>query len=52
LDLARGRPSIPRDIDRALLLDLCEALDINDLSDSVRFRLRDRFWEKLEVTPC
>lgn len=48
LELTRGRPSIPREIDRALLLDLCEALDIYDLSDPVRFRLRDRFWEKFD----
>ena len=47
-ELVRGKPSIPRDIDRALLLDLCEALDMYDLSDPVRFRLRDRFWEKIE----
>lgn len=46
--LDAGRPSIPREIDRALLLDLCEALDIYDLSDPVRFRLRDRFWESFD----
>jgi uncharacterized LabA/DUF88 family protein len=44
-ELQRGRPSIPRDIDRALLLDLSDALEVNDLSDPVRFHLRDRFWE-------
>ena len=43
--LRRGKPSIPRDIDRALLLDLCDSLGIYDLSDPVRFRLRDLFWE-------
>ena len=48
--LMGGRPSIPRDIDRALLLDLCDALGDYDLSDSVRFRLRDRFWELFGVT--
>ncbi len=48
VDLVRGKPSIPREIDRALLQDLCEALDIYDLSDPVRFRLRDRFWEKID----
>lgn len=49
-DLASGRPSIPRDIDRALLLDLCDSLGIYDLSDPVRFRLRDRFWELFDET--
>lgn len=48
VDLVRGNPSVPREIDRALLQDLCEALDIYDLSDPVRFRLRDRFWEKID----
>lgn len=47
-NLTAGRPSIPREIDKALLVDLCEALGIYDLSDPVRFRLRDRFWEKLD----
>lgn len=42
--LLRGRPSIPREIDKALLLDLSEALGVYDLSDAVRFELRDRFW--------
>lgn len=46
--IALGRPSIPRDIDRALLMDLCDALGIYDLSDPVRFRLRDHFWEVCE----
>lgn len=45
-DLATSRPSIPREIDRALLTDLSESLGVYDLPDPVRFRLRDRFWEK------
>jgi hypothetical protein len=48
VDLASGRPSIPREIDRALLLDLCDALVIDDLPDPLRFRLRDRFWVKYD----
>lgn len=44
-DLEHGRPSIPRDLDRALLFDASEALGIFDLSESVRHRLRTRFWE-------
>ena len=43
--LLRGRPSIPREIDKALLLDLSDALGVYDLNDTVRFELRDRFWE-------
>lgn len=43
-DLERSRPSIPREIDRALLLDACEALDVDDLDQGVRFALRERFW--------
>lgn len=49
-DLERGRPAVPRDIDRAMLMDLSDALGVYDLSDPVRFRLRDRFWEKLDET--
>lgn len=46
--ISLSRPSIPRDIDRALLLDLCDALGIYDLRDAIRFRLRDHFWEVWE----
>jgi uncharacterized LabA/DUF88 family protein len=45
--LARSKPSIPRDIDRALLLDLCDELGVYDLSDPVRFQLRDCFWQEV-----
>ena len=48
-DLEAGRPSIPREIDRALLMDLSDALDVYDLSDQVRVRLRARFWERLDA---
>lgn len=47
--LNAGRPSIPREIDRALLLDLSDALDVYDLDDPVRVRLRARFWEKFDA---
>jgi uncharacterized LabA/DUF88 family protein len=46
--LLAGKPSIPASVDRALLMDLSEALQVFDLSDSIRFRLRDRFWELLD----
>lgn len=45
LDLKRGKPSIPRDIDRALLTDASDALEIYDVNEGVRYRLRARFWE-------
>lgn len=44
-DLLSGRPSIPRDLDRALLFDLSAALGDENLSDPVRFNLRARFWD-------
>lgn len=40
-----GRRSIPRDLYRALLLDLSDALNTFNLSDGVRTELRRRFWE-------
>lgn len=46
--LKRGRPSIPRDVDRALLVDLSDALDMPDITDSIRYRLRDRFWMQVD----
>lgn len=42
--IVAGRPSIPTEIDRALLLDLSDALDVYDLSDQLRYKLRERFW--------
>jgi uncharacterized LabA/DUF88 family protein len=46
-ELSAGRPSIPRDLDRALLFDLSAALGDENLSDPVRFNLRARFWENV-----
>ncbi len=43
-ELETGRPSIPRELDRALLIDLSEALVENSLSDPVRVELREQFW--------
>lgn len=43
--LESGRPSIPRDLDRALLQDLTEALSASTLGDTIRTQLRRRFWE-------
>lgn len=47
-DLLEGRPSIPPDVDRALLVDLSDALSIYDLTDKIRIRLRARFWERFD----
>ena len=44
--LKSARPSIPPEIDRALLLDASEALDRYTVDEDVRYRLRARFWEK------
>jgi len=45
--LERARPSIPRDIDSALLMDLSDVTGFYDLSDDVRYRLRAAFWEAI-----
>jgi len=49
--LAAGRPSIPPDIDKALLLDLSDVVGSYELSDPVRVRLRSRFWQKYDDLP-
>jgi uncharacterized LabA/DUF88 family protein len=46
--LLKDRRSIPPEVDRALLLDLAHRLNDYDLSDGIRNRLRDRFWESFE----
>lgn len=43
-ELLSSKPSVPRDLDRALLVDLSDALDMYDLTDPIRYRLRERFW--------
>lgn len=47
-ELRAGRPSIPRDLDRALLVDLSGSLGEFALSDAMRFALRARFWESVD----
>lgn len=44
-ELLRAKPSIPADIDRALLMDLSDALDIYDVPEPVRYRGRQFFWD-------
>ncbi|WP_375003929.1 NYN domain-containing protein [Gordonia sp. PS3] len=48
-ELERARPSIPRDIDRALLLDASEAMERYTVDEPVRFRLRQRFWDEYDA---
>lgn len=48
LELQRARPSIPRDIGRALLLDASDVMQQDDLDEGIRFQLRARFWEKFD----
>jgi uncharacterized LabA/DUF88 family protein len=47
-ELVAHRPSIPRDVDRALLLDLSAAIDAYDLDDRVRHELRAQFWAAVD----
>jgi uncharacterized LabA/DUF88 family protein len=45
IELRRGRPFIPGDLDRTLLLDLSSRSGVSIIDDVTRFALRDRFWE-------
>ncbi|MCY1137059.1 NYN domain-containing protein [Actinoplanes sp. Pm04-4] len=47
-ELVAGRPSIPRDIDKALLTDLSDRRGGIDLNELVRHKLRTKFWEKYD----
>jgi len=47
-ELRAGKPSIPREIDKALLTDLSDRRGGIDLSETVRHRLRAQFWEKYD----
>ncbi|MDP9798660.1 uncharacterized LabA/DUF88 family protein [Catenuloplanes nepalensis] len=42
--LIAGKPSVPRDVDKALLTDLSDRLGVSDLDEAIRHRLRARFW--------
>ncbi len=44
-DLWSGRPHIPGDIDRALLMDASDRLGIYELAESTRTTLRQAFWQ-------
>lgn len=47
-ELARGRPIIPGDIDRALLLDLSDRARRYDLDEETRILLRQVFWDRAD----
>ena len=47
--LIAGRPSIPGDLDRALLMDASERLNIYYLEDPTRHELRTAFWSALDA---
>jgi uncharacterized LabA/DUF88 family protein len=42
--LTAGKPSIPRDVDKALLTDLSDRLGVIDLDEAARRELRAQFW--------
>ena len=42
--LREGQPMIPRDLDRALLMDLSSRAGVYDIDDESRHDVRDRFW--------
>ncbi|MFD6754915.1 NYN domain-containing protein [Micromonospora gifhornensis] len=47
-ELKDGKPSIPRDIDKALLTDLSDRRGEFDLSEQVRHKLRAQFWKRYD----
>ncbi|WP_286955561.1 MULTISPECIES: NYN domain-containing protein [Arsenicicoccus] len=46
--LFAGRPTIPSDVDRALLMDLSARLGVYEIIESDRLTLRHRFWDVAE----
>lgn len=46
-ELLRGKPMIPADMDRALLNDLSNRLNVYDIPQEWRFIMRDEFWAKI-----
>lgn len=47
-ELVRGKPTIPPDLDRVLLVDLADALDDYNLPNNVRVELRTQLWEQVD----
>lgn len=46
--LQQGRPSIPQDLDRALLQDMSQTVDLYYLDDEIRTELRRAFWHAVD----
>ncbi|MDP3713783.1 MAG: NYN domain-containing protein [Mycobacteriales bacterium] len=46
-ELLQGKPIIPAELDRALLNDLSNKLNVYDIPQDWRFVLRDEFWAKI-----
>lgn len=46
--LVGARPSIPPEVDRTLLKDLSDKLDLYDIPQEWRFALREAFWVKVD----
>lgn len=42
------RPIIPRELDKALLVDLSDRIGVYDIDERTRFELRQRFWQLLD----
>ena len=47
--IGMGRPSIPQDIDKALLLDATEAMGVYTLTDAERHEVRAAFWREFDA---
>ncbi|MCL1801357.1 MAG: hypothetical protein FWG25_08370, partial [Promicromonosporaceae bacterium] len=43
-----GRPSVPQEIDKALLLDATEAMGVYTLTDAERHEVRAAFWREYD----
>jgi hypothetical protein len=46
-ELMAGKPTIPAELDRTLLSDMSNRLNVYDIPQDWRFDLRDAFWEKM-----
>ena len=47
-ELRAGQPTIPGDLDRALLVDLSSRSGVYDIPDAARYALRERFWALID----
>ncbi len=47
--LELGRPSIPREVDKALLIDVTAAMGVVELSDLERHEIREAFWKAYDA---